>query len=166
VCRRYPQSAAQPAPGRLRHGCAPRLGRRPHVRPAERRRGAPSLHAGNRSRHRRLLRMEADVIPSPRRPEDTGLPFLFLADLAAKHFHAYGPQRLDELAARLKLAPGTTEPLIEFLRRERLCEVSAGSNGAGPTFALTDAGRRRAENALRHSQYAGAAPVTLEAYST
>ena len=110
--------------------------------------------------------MEADVIPSPRRPEDTGLPFLFLADLAAKHFHAYGPQRLDELAARLKLAPGTTEPLIEFLRRERLCEVSAGSNGAGPTFALTDAGRRRAENALRHSQYAGAAPVTLEAYST
>jgi energy-coupling factor transporter ATP-binding protein EcfA2 len=101
---------------------------------------------------------------APRRPEDTGLPFLYLAELASKIFFSNGPQRLVDLAARIKLPAGTVEPLVDFLRRERLCEVASGSTGATPLFTLTQLGRARTEEALRLSQYAGAAPVPLEAY--
>jgi hypothetical protein len=100
----------------------------------------------------------------PRRPEDTGLPFLFLVELAGKILFSHGPQRLAELASRLKLPPCTVEPLVDFMRRERLAEVASGSTGSLPVFALTQLGRARAEEALRLSQYAGAAPVALEAY--
>ena len=102
--------------------------------------------------------------PAPRRPEDTGLSLLYLAELAAKIFFSSGPQRLGDLAARIKLPPGAVEPVVDFLRRERLCEVASGSTGSTPLFTLTQLGRGRTEEALRLSQYAGAAPVTLEAY--
>jgi energy-coupling factor transporter ATP-binding protein EcfA2 len=100
----------------------------------------------------------------PRRPEDTGLPFLFLVELAGKILFSHGPQRLAELASRLKLPPGTVEPLVDFMRRERLAEVASGSTGTLPIFTLTQLGRSRVEEALKLSQYAGPAPVALDAY--
>jgi DNA-binding PadR family transcriptional regulator len=100
----------------------------------------------------------------PRSVEDTELPFLFVARLVCKTFSHTGPQRLADLAARIKLPPGILEPVIEFLRRERLVEVTSSSTGINLIFALTDLGRERAGEYLRMCQYVGPAPVSLEAY--
>jgi predicted ATPase with chaperone activity len=101
---------------------------------------------------------------APLHPAETGLPFLFLAELACKLLFVAGPQRAPELAARIKLPEPVLEPVIAFLRREQLCQVAGGSSGSNLMFALTLAGRERAEQALRQSQYAGAAPVPLKDY--
>jgi DNA-binding MarR family transcriptional regulator len=113
----------------------------------------------------RLADMPEPLAPAtPKSVEDTGVPFLFLAELACKIACLTGPQRLAELASRLKLAPSLVEPIVDFLRRERLCEVATSSSGSAPVFALTGLGRERAEEYLRISRYAGPAPVSLADY--
>ncbi|WP_338760066.1 ATP-binding protein [Massilia sp. METH4] len=105
---------------------------------------------------------------APRTVDETGLPFLFLAELVAKVLHQRGQLRLPELAAHLKLGVGVLDPLIGFLRAEKLCEVArVGSSGtdADLSYLLTDAGRQRAAAALARNAYAGPAPVTLAAYT-
>lgn len=107
---------------------------------------------------------EAPAPAVPRTVEDTGLPFLFLAQLVCKVFFHAGPQRLVELAARVKLSPGVLESVIEFLRRERMVEVTSNSTGINLVYALTDLGRERAKEYLHMCQYAGPAPVSLQTY--
>ena len=59
----------------------------------------------------------------------------------------------------------TTE-LLQFLRREGLCEVTGGSEGTLGTsrYALTSKGVERAVEALSLSGYVGPAPVALRDY--
>ncbi|WP_245747765.1 ATP-binding protein [Formivibrio citricus] len=76
-----------------------------------------------------------------------------------------GQLRLVEIADHLKLSIGVLEPLLAFLRTERLCEVSRSSGtDTSTSYTLTDLGRLRAEDFLQKSQYAGPAPVSLEDY--
>lgn len=101
---------------------------------------------------------------TPRTAEETGLPFLFVAQLVCKILFHAGPQRLADLSARAKLPPGVLDAIVEFLRRERMCEVTSSSTGMNLVYALTDLGRDRAEEYLRMCQYAGPAPVSLSAH--
>jgi hypothetical protein len=105
---------------------------------------------------------------APRTVEETGLPFLFLAELLAKVLLQRGQMRLPELASHLKLNVGVIDPLIVFLRAEKLCEVArTGNSGtdADLSYLLTEAGRQRAAAALGRNAYAGPAPVTLAAWT-
>lgn len=103
--------------------------------------------------------------PAPRTVEATGLNFLFLVELAAKTFYFGGQLALKEIAERIKLNVSVLEPVLAFMRNQRLCEVvSRGSTDTDITFVLTDLGRSRAEEALRKSQYIGPAPVSLGQY--
>lgn len=105
---------------------------------------------------------------APRTVDDTGLPFLFLAELVAKLLHQRGQLRMAELASHLKLGIGVIDPLVAFLRAEKLCEVArAGNSGtdADIAYLLTETGRLRAAAALGRNAYAGPAPVTLAAYT-
>ena len=105
---------------------------------------------------------------APRTVEETGLPFLFLAELIAKVLHRRGQLRLPELAAHLKLNVGVIDPLIAFLRAEKLVEVARlGNSGtdADLSYLLTEAGQGRAAAVLARNAYAGPAPVTLAAYA-
>ena len=105
---------------------------------------------------------------APRTVEETGLPFLFLAELLAKVLHQRGQLRLPELASHLKLNVSVIDPLITFLRAEKLCDVARiGSSGtdADLSYLLTDAGRARAAAVLARNAYAGPAPVLLAAYT-
>ncbi|MEW7847583.1 ATP-binding protein [Massilia aurea] len=104
---------------------------------------------------------------APRTVDDTGLPFLFLAELLGKILFQRGQMRLAELAAHTKLNVSVIDPLIAFLRAEKLCEVARiGNSGtdADLCYILTEAGRARAQAALGRNAYAGPAPVTLAAY--
>ena len=104
---------------------------------------------------------------APRTVEETGLPFLFLAELLSKVLAQRGQLRLAELAGHTKLNVSVIDPLIAFLRTEKLCEVARiGNSGtdADLCYILTEAGRARARAALGRNAYAGPAPVTLAAY--
>lgn len=95
----------------------------------------------------------------------TGIPFPFLVDLTLKTFFAGGQLKLWEVADRMKLPAAVMEPLLGFMRAERLCEVAhRGPADTDISYQLTDAGRARAESTLARSQYVGPAPVSLHAY--
>lgn len=105
---------------------------------------------------------------APRTVEETGLPFLFLAELLGKVLYGRGQMRLPDLAAHLKLGASVIDPLVAFLRAEKLCDIArVGNSGtdADLCYVLTDAGRARAAAAVARNAYAGAAPVTLAAYT-
>lgn len=108
------------------------------------------------------------VLPrAPRTIEETGLPFLFLVELAAKVLFLRGQVRLVELSRHLKLTVSVLDSLIVFMRAEKLCEVTRrGGSGtdADLTYKLTDAGRIRAAEFMSRNAYSGPAPVTLAAY--
>jgi RecA/RadA recombinase len=106
--------------------------------------------------------------PAPRTVEETGLPFLFLTELLAKTLALRGQLRLAELAAHSKLPPSVLDPLLAFMRTEKLCEIGRrGSSGtdADLCYTLTETGRARAADSLRRDAYAGPAPVPLEHYA-
>jgi energy-coupling factor transporter ATP-binding protein EcfA2 len=98
---------------------------------------------------------------------ETGLPFNFMVDLTLKTLLHGGRLRLWAMSEQLKLPVAVVEPLLEFLRSERLCEVAhphPDRPAADISFRLTTMGQQRAEAALQKSQYVGPAPVSVEAY--
>ena len=104
---------------------------------------------------------------APRTVEDTGLPFLFLVELLLKVLAQRGQLKLPELASHLKLAVGVIDPLIAFMRTEKLCEVTRrGGSGTDADLAyhLTELGHERARQCMARNAYAGPAPVTLADY--
>ncbi len=97
--------------------------------------------------------------------DETGLGFLFLVELLVKTLFLRGQQRLLDLVQHSRLSVGVLEPLLAFMRTERLCEVTRSSETETTTsYTLTELGRLRAQDFLQNSQYAGAAPVSLAAY--
>jgi predicted ATPase with chaperone activity len=72
-----------------------------------------------------------------------------------------------DLADRIKLPyTGIVDQILEFLKREKLCEVkgSGGIAEASYQYAISEKGRNMARQALDMSHYAGPAPVPLDAY--
>jgi predicted ATPase with chaperone activity len=106
------------------------------------------------------------VLPeAPRVPEETGLSFGFLVELLVKTIFVSGELRLPELVAKTKLLPGVLEPVLAFMRAEKLCQVTRrGETEAALCFSLSELGRARAEDFRRRNRYCGAAPVSLADY--
>src|SRR5450830_1957959 len=115
---------------------------------------------------------DGSVMPAatraPRNVNDTGLPFLFLVELLMKVIFQRGQIGLPALSAHVKLGAGVLEPLLAFMRAEKLCEVQRNGNSgtdADLHYHLVDQGRLRAADYLRRNAYSGPAPVTLADYS-
>ncbi len=109
---------------------------------------------------------QKDPFPlQPRTVGETGLNFLFLIELLAKILFLRGQLHLADLVDHTRLSIGVLEPLLSFMRTERLCEVSrSGEAETATAYTLTELGRLRAQDFLQQSQYAGPAPVSLQAY--
>lgn len=104
---------------------------------------------------------------APRTLEDTGLAEPFVIELMLRHLARAGELRAGELAQRLGVTLSVIDPTLSFLRTEKLIEVPRrGTFDADVAYALTDAGRVRAREALEKCQYVGPAPVTLEDYTS
>jgi predicted ATPase with chaperone activity len=102
----------------------------------------------------------------PHTIEETGLSMPFLVELHAKVLSLRGESRLVQLAHHLKLPVTLVESVLEFMRVEKLAEVKRrGGTDGDVHYTLTDNGRVRAFEFLQKSQYAGAVPVSLEAYT-
>ena len=108
---------------------------------------------------------KASLPLQPRTVGETGLNFLFLIELLTKTLFLRGQLHLADVADHTRLSIGALEPLLSFMRTERLCEVTrSGEAETATAYTLTELGRLRAQDFLQKSQYAGPAPVTLQAY--
>ncbi len=112
------------------------------------------------------MAIDTELPAAPDSIGQLGLDPGLLTDLALKTLYFAGDVSGVEIAERLALAPGPAVQILDFLRRERLCEVKGG-NGHFPTtlrYSMTTAGFQRAKDALAHSGYIGPAPVPLNEY--
>lgn len=113
---------------------------------------------------------EGSFLPQPINSlEDTGLSPLWLQDLTLKILYFQGYLNGFRIAEELALPfAGVADQILESLKREKLIEVKSSQMGLGEGsyhYAITGAGILRAREALERSQYAGAAPVPIEAYN-
>jgi predicted ATPase with chaperone activity len=106
------------------------------------------------------------LAPRPTQLEDTGLSETFVADLVAKHLLDRGTLTIAELSSLLALAGSIVERILNFMRGEARIEVKprAGHDQA-LSYALTEAGRSSALDAMMRSGYVGPAPVPLKHYA-
>jgi len=108
------------------------------------------------------------IPPAPASVESTGLSLGFLADLALKILYFRGYISGAEIADQMRLPfTGVVDRILEFLKRELLCEVK-GAGGFGQSayeYTITAKGIARAREVLDRGQYVGPAPVPLSEYS-
>ena len=106
--------------------------------------------------------------PEPTTIEETGLGLGFLSDLALKILYFQGYVTGAEIAEKMRLPfMGVVERIMEFLKREMLCEIK-GAGGLGQSsyrYTITGKGIDRAREILDRGQYVGPAPVPLHEYS-
>ena len=105
----------------------------------------------------------AGPLQKPESIADVGVHKGILEDLALKVLYLSGPLSVFELSKHIRLSLGVADELIHRLRAGQLCEVT-GMSGNIADVAITSQGRSRALELLSQSQYAGAAPVSLESY--
>jgi hypothetical protein len=109
---------------------------------------------------------DSSFLPPPRTVKEVGLDFLFLVELHTKLLMLRGECGLRQISEHLKLPVTLVDTVLSFMRTEKMCEVKRrGVTDGEVYYVLTESGRSRAGEFLQKSQYAGAAPVSLAAYS-
>ena len=115
--------------------------------------------------HQAQPQVRKDLSPSaPRTVEDTGVKRSLLEELALKIIYLEGELNVRQLATKIGLEAPVVEELFQRLRKAQLCEA-AGMDGSVHRITASGAGRARAQELLTRNQYAGVAPVSLDAYS-
>ena len=103
--------------------------------------------------------------PQPKTVRDTGLELSLLVELATKVVYATGKAHLPVLAGKLRLSINVLREVLDFMLAEQLIEVAyRGDSDLDVHYQLTANGKLRAGDFLARCRYAGAAPVTLQAY--
>ncbi|MEX0786909.1 MAG: ATP-binding protein [Dehalococcoidia bacterium] len=110
---------------------------------------------------------ELPAVSQPATVEETGLEQSLVADLMLKAIHFAGRPTARHIVRQIALSFPVVEQMLAFLRQEQAIEVvgTAGVGEQGYQYALTDRGRKQAEDALARSQYTGPAPVPFQLYT-
>ncbi len=103
---------------------------------------------------------------TPDEAKDTGLSAKFLLAFLTKAIYLTGLETIPGLSEFTKLGPGVVDDVLEDAKGKRLVEVLglAESGRSLYRYAMTDAGRQWAADAIEQCTYAGPAPVTFEAW--
>jgi DNA-binding PadR family transcriptional regulator len=120
-----------------------------------------------------LSREELEAIlqepPSvPKSIDETGLETNFLLNCLLRTMYISALQTIPELSEQIKLTRGVIEELLIFAKKEALVEIR-GPSEKNPNimrYALTNAGKERASEALRRCEYIGPVPIPLEVFQT
>ena len=120
-----------------------------------------------------LRREELEAIlqepPSvPKSMDETGLETNFLLNCLLRTMYISALQTIPELSEQIKLTRAVIEELLIFAKKEALVEIR-GPSEKNPNimrYALTNAGKERASEALRRCEYIGPVPIPLEAFQT
>ncbi|MGB9639777.1 MAG: AAA family ATPase [Anaerolineales bacterium] len=102
--------------------------------------------------------------------EETGLPALWLQDLALKILYFQGYMSGFKMAEEIALPfAGIVDQILESLKKEKFVEIKSSQQlglGEGSyVYGITGAGILRAREAMERSQYAGPAPVPIHVYN-
>ncbi len=102
--------------------------------------------------------------------EETGLPSLWLQDLALKILYFQGYMSGFKMAEEIALPfAGIVDQILESLKKEKFVEIKSSQQlglGEGSyVYGITGAGIMRAREAMERSQYAGPAPVPIHVYN-
>jgi hypothetical protein len=106
--------------------------------------------------------------PAPRSLAETGLSVVMMRDILLKTMFRMNLDLVSDISRTICLSVPATQELVDLARQQKLLEATGtlhatSSNEMG--YQLTDAGKSRALDALSQSEYYGALPVPLEAYS-
>jgi predicted ATPase with chaperone activity len=99
----------------------------------------------------------------PRTTAELGIRRAIIEDLAAKTMYLGGAMSTRDLARQMRVSVNVADEVVGRMRTAQLCQVT-GMTANLPNVTLTDQGRKRGLELLSQSQYAGAAPVSLESY--
>jgi hypothetical protein len=99
----------------------------------------------------------------PETVEETGVPINLLEGLAVKILYLAGELSLAELGRRMHLGPDVVHEIFEFIRKDKLVEVT-GMTGGNHRIIATSKGQAEAQQIMARDMYAGPAPVSLETY--
>jgi hypothetical protein len=106
--------------------------------------------------------------PEPASLADTGLSMGFLSELVLKHIYFAGMLSGQELADALKLPfLNVVDIVLTFLKEEEYVDITGAQGGfyeRAFQYVITSKGRGKVHEVLDRSQYAGPAPVPLDAY--
>lgn len=104
----------------------------------------------------------------PRSPAETGLDMNFLLNCVLRTMYISQLQTIPEISEEIKLTRPIVEDLLNFGKKDALVEIRGPSekNYNVMRYALTNAGKERASEALRRCEYIGPVPVPLETYQT
>jgi len=100
--------------------------------------------------------------------DETGLETNFLLNCLLRTMYISALQTIPELSEQIKLTRAVIEELLIFAKKEALVEIR-GPSEKNPNimrYALTNAGKERASEALRRCEYIGPVPIPLEAFQT
>ncbi len=108
--------------------------------------------------------------PSPRTLDDVGLPMVMMRDIVLKTLYRGNLAIVSDLARVVCLPVPLAQELIDALRADGLIEAmgtltAGGGVAAEMPYQLTDTGKSHAQAALKQSEYFGAMPVPLAAFS-
>jgi hypothetical protein len=104
------------------------------------------------------------VPPVPKDLEGLGIPLGVVTDLVLRRLSVEGTSTLSALGQMLKLPVPVVHAVFTNLRQQQLVEVK-GMVGNDYRISLSGSGRTLASERFEISQYSGAAPVSLPAYS-
>jgi predicted ATPase with chaperone activity len=106
--------------------------------------------------------------PIAKNVADTGLDGNFLVNCLLRVMYISALQTIPEISDQIKLTRAVVEELLNFAKKEALVEIRGPSekNYNIMRYALTNAGKERASEALRRCEYIGPVPVPLETYQT
>jgi DNA-binding PadR family transcriptional regulator len=99
--------------------------------------------------------------------QSTGLDQGFVQDLALKIMYFRGQLTGHDIASSIHLPfQAVVSPILEFLKREQMCEVkgSGGLGAASYQYTITEKGSARAREQLERTTYTGPAPVPWDDY--
>ncbi len=95
--------------------------------------------------------------------EKTRVPINLLEGLAIKILYLAGELSLTELGRRMHLGPDVVFEIFEFIRKDKLVEVT-GMTAGNHRIVCTSKGQTEAQQIMARDMYAGPAPVSLETY--
>jgi len=110
---------------------------------------------------------EVTAPPEPETLEQTGLAETVVEHLVIKILYFRGELYGQDLSSAIGLKFSVIQDIVETLKLRHDVQVkrSLGMGNVGAVLALTEAGRARAREILEANQYAGPAPVPLDAYA-
>lgn len=115
------------------------------------------------------VKMGVQAPPQPKSLAETGLTSVMMRDILLKTMFRMNLDLVSDLSRAVALPVALTQELVDAARQQRLLEAKGTLNATSTSnemgYQLTDAGKARALDALSQSEYYGALPVPLEAYS-